>query len=133
MLKLIMVLLYMITEWLDWMKPMPARTSPALAPPQARRPVQRSVLETSGPPRTAHVGREVEDVLAATNNLFAVVVDAQVHQVELVAEHLLLREKGPGLRTSPQQAAPGCTRKAWHRTRARKITTNQDENTAASR
>jgi hypothetical protein len=40
---------------------------------------------------TAHVSCEVEDVLAALDNLLAVVVDAQVHQMELIAEDLLLR------------------------------------------
>ena len=44
-----------------------------------------------GSARTAHVSGEVEDVLAALDNLLAVVVDAQVHQVELIAEGLLLQ------------------------------------------
>lgn len=49
-------------------------------------------------------------MLAAADHLFAVVVDAQVHQVELVAEHLLLLQKGPELIPSHQQGALGRTR-----------------------
>ena len=41
-------------------------------------------------PHPAHVGREVEDLVAARDDLLAVVVDAQVDEVELVAELLLL-------------------------------------------
>ena len=39
----------------------------------------------------AHVGRQVEHVVGARHHRLAVVKDAQVHQVELVAKRLLLR------------------------------------------
>jgi hypothetical protein len=87
MLKLIIVLLYMITEWLDWMKPMPALAS------TPQRKLLRTAVRSSRrakPTRTTHVRGQVEDVLAALDDPLAVVVDAQIHQVELVAEHLLL-------------------------------------------
>ena len=44
--------------------------------------------------RTAHVSSEVEDVLAALDNLLAVVVYTEVHQVEFITEHLLLQVPG---------------------------------------
>jgi hypothetical protein len=37
----------------------------------------------------AHVGGEVEDVVRALGDLEAIIHDAQVHEVELVAEHVL--------------------------------------------
>lgn len=43
----------------------------------------------------AHVGGEVEDVVAAVAHLLAVVKHAQVHEDELVAEHLLLHGAAP--------------------------------------
>ena len=111
MLKLIMVLLYMMTEWLDWMKPMPAYMQ--TQPSEQRSPSGVSALPSAGQgtrvcwschtatqapekacwaqQRTAHVSGEVEDVLAALDNLLAVVVDPEVHQMELIAERLLLQ------------------------------------------
>mmetsp|Transcript_3026 Transcript_3026/g.7396 ORF Transcript_3026/g.7396 Transcript_3026/m.7396 type:complete len:219 (+) Transcript_3026:780-1436(+) len=41
-------------------------------------------------PHAAHVGGEVEHVLAPSANLHAIVVYAEIHQVELVAKHRFL-------------------------------------------
>ena len=41
-------------------------------------------------PHASHVRGEVEDLVAAGHDLLAVVVDAQVDEVELIAELLLL-------------------------------------------
>lgn len=80
MLKLIIVLLYMITPWLDWMKPMP---------PTA---VGESPRRGAGCARTVRC--QVEHVVYALAHGGAVVEHAQVHQDELVAEHLLLEGRG---------------------------------------
>ncbi len=42
---------------------------------------------------TSHVSCKVEDVVAAFHNLLAVVVDAKIHQVELITKDLLLRRE----------------------------------------
>lgn len=47
-------------------------------------------------PHAAHVRGEVEDLVASRHDLLAVVVDAEVDEVELVAELLLLYCFGDG-------------------------------------
>ena len=39
-----------------------------------------------------HICCQVENMLTASDDLFAVVIDAQVNQVELIAEHCLLQK-----------------------------------------
>ena len=46
--------------------------------------------KNSNSPHAAHVSREVEDLVASRHDLLAVVVDAEVDEVELVAKLLLL-------------------------------------------
>ena len=52
-----------------------------------------------------HIRCQVENVLTASDDLFAVVIDAQVNQVELVAEHFLL-QKDHGFCSLVEQSSP---------------------------
>ena len=110
MLKLIMVLLYMMTEWLLWMKPMPAQRQKVLhtrtpAHPGKERRLSAStihvikrvhskptVVQSSDVQLTTHISCKVEDVVASLDNLLAILIDPQIHQMKLITEHLLLQE-----------------------------------------
>ncbi len=52
-----------------------------------------------------HICCQVENMLTPSDDLFAVVIDAQVNQMELVAEHFLL-QKYHGFRSLVRQSSP---------------------------
>ena len=110
-----MVLLYMMTEWLDWMKLLfgfwifwiregemeggeedEGKVSVERWKEKGRRrrkieeEERKKKLSNLYLPHAAHVRGQVEHLVASRDDLLAVVVDAEVDEVELVAELLLL-------------------------------------------
>ena len=95
------MLLYIITEWLDWMKlfvglKLEAEDEEKVVRRRRSRSTKNKKKDHENGrrktrlPHAAHVRSEVEDLVAPGDDLFAVVVHAEVDEVELVAELLLL-------------------------------------------